>query len=231
MTINELIELFRSQVGDESTPYLFSDIEVLRWVIDAQDMFVRGTGGIADYSTRDLTDVVLTPNEPFTAFSPYILRIRSGQLITAQTKVTFIQEADLDTINRDWNYGIQFPSLLDDTDTEVVDYGILELTDKQIRWYKVPVTADICRMHIYRLPYPRIKDENDCLEIDEHHHLHLIMWMKHLAYSKEDAETYDASLAEKNKIMFDQYVEDKSSKELSRQRHKPKTVRYGGIPF
>lgn len=232
MEISEVIEEFRSQVADQAVPFLFSDTEILRWLVDAQDMFVRGIGGIADGSTTNLIDVSVIADEPFSSFSPYILRIRSGRLLTAQKPVEFIHEADLE-LKRQCDYGFQRPSLLDDTDTGVVSYGILGITDKQIRWYKVPETDDICRLHIFRLPFPRIVDEDDeknCLEIDEQYHLDLILWMKHKAYSKEDAETYDKTLAENNKRLFDEAVEV-ANKELGRQRFKPKQVRYGGIPF
>lgn len=230
MTITEVIDEFRRQVQDLEKPYLFSDEEIMLWLIDAQDMLVRGFGGFADYFTPELTQIPVSATDPWSDISPYILRIRSGQMQTARTPVEFIHEGDLASI-RMQDYGFTIPvGFLDDDDTGPVRAGILELTDGKIRWYKVPVADDVCKVHIYRLPYPRIKDENSCFEVQEQHHLHLIKWMKYLAYSKEDAETYDASLAEKNETAFNNYVE-KVKQEVSRLRHKPKQVRYGGIPW
>jgi hypothetical protein len=227
--IEEVIDEFRNQVSDRSTPYLFSDDEILRWVIDAQDQLVRAYGGIADGRTTELIDLPVTTGDPWTAFSPYILRIRSGRMLETLKDVDFIHEADL-TSFRVRDYGYQIPNVLDDEDTGVVNAGILGITDKMIRWYKVPATDDTCRLHIYRLPYPRIKTIDDCLEIDDKHHLELITWMKYKAYGKEDAETYDESLMEQNKGRWDDYVEQVKA-EVSRERHKPKQIRYGGIPW
>lgn len=229
MLTQEVLDEFRSQVSDQSTPYLFTDDEILRWLVDAQDQLVRGTGGIADGRTTSLIDVPVTANDPWSAFSPYILRIRSGRLVTAGKHVDFIHEADLESY-RLRDYGFALTNVLDDTDTGDVRCGILGITDKMIRWYKVPTTDDTCRLHVLRLPFPRIETEEGCLEVDEQHHLELVTWMKYRAYSKEDAETYDKELAESNKSRFTSYIEQ-ASQEQSRQRHKPKQVRYGGIPW
>jgi len=230
MTITEVIDEFRRQVQDLETPYLFSDDEILLWLIDAQDMLVRGFGGFADFFTPELTQVSVTANEPWSDISPYILRIRSGQMQTARTPVDFIHEGDLESLQMK-DYGFSIPiDFLDDADTGAVRAGILELTDGKIRWYKVPESDDVCKLHIYRLPYPRITDTDCKLEVQEQHHLHLIKWMKYMAYSKEDAETYDKALADTNETAFNSYVE-KVKQEMSRLRHKPKQVRYGGIPW
>lgn len=229
MTPGEVIEEFRSQVSDENEPYLFSETEVLRWLIDAQDMFVRNIGGITDGSTNALIDIQLTADYPWSTFSPYILRIRSGRLLTLKKSIDFVHEADL-AMYRTKDYGFVISDYLDDTDTGNPSVGILGITDGKIRWYKVPDADDTCRMHIYRLPYPRIVTEEDCFEIEEQHHIHLVMWMKHMAYGKEDAETYDKDLSESNERAFNAYT-DKARKEKERQRFKPKQVRYGGIPF
>ena len=71
-------------------------------------------------------------------------------------------------------------------------------------------------------------DESSALEIDEQHHRHLLLWMKHLAYSKQDAETYDKKAAEDNAAMFEAYCK-KAMKERERLRYHPRVVRYGGL--
>lgn len=238
MTLQGLIDFWRSQVSDEAAPYLWSDDEALLFAIDAQDMFVRKIGGISvetvaaasDVGNLFLHDIALTPNVATTAHSPYILRIRSGKLMTAKTVVRFISEADApisSVQSHDYNQG-RVPAYLDDTDTGPVAAAIIGLADYSLRWFKVPVTADTCRMHVYRLPYPRIADQGSALEIEEQHHMHLAKWMKHLAYSKEDAETYDKDLAAKNEAAFTKYCDDAKA-EKDRQRFKPRIVHYGGL--
>lgn len=227
MLIQDLIKEFRDQVSDIEPPYLWSDDSALLWVIDAQDVFVRRMGGISDAgsitATQAVTDIALVANAPTSAYSPYILRIRSAKLITAQRNIHIVDESDLNDL-RTCDYGITSPAFISDTDTGTVSYGIIGLEDYKLRWYKVPNTADTCRMHVYRLPYPRITSSEGTLEIDEQHHLHLIMWMKKWAYSKEDAETYDKDLALKNEQAFEAYC-DRAKAEKERQRYKPRIVR------
>lgn len=229
MTLQELTDEFRRQAGDVSKPTLWSDDEILAYIVDAQDMWVRQTGGISDSTTTAVTDLPVGTNEPYTDHSPCILRIRSAKLLTAKRSLKIAQESDISTL-RIQDYGILYPSYLDDTDTGEVIAMVLGIEKNAVRWFKVPAAEDICRLHVYRLPYPRIVDTDGCLEIDEQHHRHLIMWMKHLAYSKEDAETYDKDLANANAVAFTLYCE-KANQEEERQRYRPRQMQYGGIPW
>lgn len=228
MDIQDLILNFRKQVSDLFTPYLWDDDEALLYAIDAQDKFVRVMGGISDNGNTGagtaLTDLALTANTPTTAYSPFILRIRSGKLITAQRNIKIVDEAQLTSMVDNSDYGLPTPVSLKDTDTGSVQYAVIGLEDNRLRWYKVPATADTCRLHIFRLPYPRITTQQNNLEIDEQHHIHLIKWMKYHAYSKEDAETYDKNLADKNEAAFEKYCQ-MAKLEKDRQRFTPRVVR------
>lgn len=239
MTLIELAAEFRRQVADEALPYLWSEDEVFAYIVDAQDQLVRRLGGIADVTipaadvatpADRIADLVVTADEPYTAHSPYILRIRSARLLTAARDVQMIQESDLPrTVFRDygWSAGVQ----LDDADIGVVDYGLLGVRDNYVRWLKVPSDDDTCRMHVYRLPLPRLTGMDDAdpqLEIAEQHHRHLILWMKHLAYSKHDAEARNDKLAAESAAAFEQYA-DRARREQERVRYRPRNIAYGGL--
>ena len=236
MNQDDVIAHFRAQVGDEDIPLLWSYEEVQVFLVDAQDMLVRLTGGIADVSvaladigspqTR-LQDLDLTADNPYGAVSPYILRLIGGRVLGAQWDITFANQGDLGTMR--WNdYGWNIGAQLDDTETGDVRYAILGIRDNYVRWMKVPAAADTCRIQFRRLPFPRIADSDDPLEISEEHHIHLLKWMKHLAYSKEDSETYDKKLADSNEAQFRAYA-DQARKEIERRRFKPRVVQYGGL--
>ena len=227
MLTADLIAEWRGQVGDESTPYLWSDTEAFNYLVEAQDTFVRKTKGIPDFTTRAITYLPVTTDVPFTKFSPYILRVMSAQLETAETPVTIANHSDLPNILTD-DYGRLRSGLFLDDDTGTVTHGVLGLEPHKIRWYKVPSSDDTCRLHVYRLPYPRMVDETSQLEIDEQHHRGLLLWMKYLAYSKEDAETFDKNLRDDNEARFLKYC-DEARMEIERLRFRPRQVRYGGI--
>ncbi len=235
MTPQGVLEEFRSQVDDEAPPYLWSDTSAFTYLVDAQDMFCRLTGGISDRQTTAICQVAVTNGQPYTAHSPYILRIRSIWLNTAQRAATVVSEGDLPNLPvRDYGttFGWGRGLFLNDTDVGEVDWAILGIQQNKIRWLRVPNADDTALLHVYRLPYPRLTrvDDDTCppLEIDEQHHLHLVKWMKHLAYSKEDAETYDKKLAETNRALFEEYCRTAKT-EIVRQRHKTRITKVESI--
>lgn len=235
MDLQELIEQFRIEADDSVLPYLWSDDELLRYIVASQDTLVKKTGGIADVTvaaadvgspvTR-LQDLAVTTGQPYSALSPYILRVRSGRLLVAREDVAFVSEGDMDKVQvRD--YGFSRGMSFDDTDSGPVTLAVLGVRDGYVRLFRVPASDDTCRLHVYRLPYPRIEDQQDSLEVLEHHHIHLVKGMKSMAYLKEDAETYDKDLAAENKAAFAEYCED-ARKELEKRRFKPRVVTYAG---
>lgn len=233
MELQDLIAEFRNQVSDTEVPYLWSDPEVLRYAIDAQDMFVRRIGGIEDVTvaaadvgappTR-LPDLALTASSPYSSHSQYILRIRSGRLLTVRRDAKFISESGLrNVVVRD--YGRTIGLTLDDTDIGDVSYGVLGIRKNYVRWVRVPSAVDTCRLNIYRLPYPRITAQEDDLEVDELHHMHLLLWMKKLAYGKQDAEARDDKKAAEYEAAFDRYCEQ-ARREAERSRYKTRVIQY-----
>lgn len=222
MKIQDLISLFRKQVQDVQAPHLWDDEEILAYIIDAQDQMVRYFGGISDISTTALTDLSVVASTPTSTFSRYILRIRSIRLLTSKRNVDIISESDLGKeYKRD--YGNMTRVFLDDSDVGPVYTAVIGLEDYKLRWIKVPNVSETARMHIYRLPYPRITSQETALEIEEQHHMHLLPWVKHLAYGKQDAETFDKEASERNKLAFEAYCV-RAKEEKERQRYKPRVM-------
>lgn len=235
MTLQELIKLYRFQAGDEVGPYLTDDETLLGWLIEAQDELVRAFGGFSDMTVTEASDVddvklhdlEVTEEEPYTEFSSWVLRIRSARLLTVKRDVRIISEAEFSHI-RISDYGQVNPVFLDDEDIGIVTHAIIGLKDNNLRWYRVPESDDTCRLHVYRMAYPRIETQEDELEVDERHHRHLLKYVKYMAYNTEDAEIYDKDLANRNKTEFEAYCE-KVRQEVERIRFKPRSVQYGGL--
>jgi len=110
-----------------------------------------------------------------------------------------------------------------------VRYGVIGMQRNKIRWLKVPVVDDVVNLIIHRLPFSTIDDfDQEFDDVDEDHHLHLVDWMKHLAYSKQDADTFDAKKAVEYKAAFEGYCGFVRG-EMERYKSKVRTVAYGGI--
>lgn len=216
MDSSRLHELFRSEVADIAEPYLWTDDEVFHYANEAQKTFCRLTGGLPDATTPAVTQVTLTAGNPWAALSPLILKIRG------------INGADgryIDPVNYE---DLQERRIKLDARVDKPTTLILGMETDKVRAYPVPSANEVLALLVYRLPLNDIDDFTQPLEIAAQHHTALLMWMKHLAYSKQDAETYDKGKADEFAAAFEKYCFG-ASIEKGVAKHKTRSVMYGGL--
>lgn len=224
MTPDELKALFRAEVRDEATPYLWSDTEVYRFIDDAQKQFCRLTGGIADASSA-VTQIAVTADDPWATYDSRILHLRDLYRVSDQQNVKIINFRDLSQGGDD--YGM--PTLVKFPDrTGPVSAAITNMEANKLRLVDTPVANDTLSAIVYRLPLVTVVSNATLLEIDELHHYHLLDWMKHLAHKKQDAETYDRGRSDEFARAFYEYCMQAKA-ERERREHKPRAVNYGGL--
>lgn len=216
MNSTDLLNQFRLDCYDGEAPYLWSDEEVIGYIDDAQRMFCRLVGGIGDASSP-FTRIAYTPASDWVALSPLILKIRDAcDLPTGR-------EIDV------WNFedmrrrGIRFNNV-----PGRVRHIITGIEEHRVRLYSFPADAGTIQLMVDRLPLKAITDTDQKLEIDEQHHRNLLLWVSHLAYSKQDAETFDRTRAAESETAFRQYCFDAKA-ERERLHGKVRTVAYGGL--
>lgn len=217
MISDELRDQFRSDVVDTVQPHLWADEEIFRYIDDAQKMFCRRVGGLADVSTPGVTQLPVVTTTDWVDISPLILKFRAANFVADGSKVEITNFEDLA------EKGIRF-----DGSKGRVKALVIGMEEGRARLWPYPDQVDIIQLMVDRLPLKHITDEGQKLEIAEQHHLHLLHWVKHLAYSKQDAETRDDKKAAEYEIRFYSYcAEAKAEKE--RAKHKTRVVTYGGI--
>ncbi len=218
MLSTELLAAFRDGVSDTETPYLWSDAEVYRYMNDAQKMFCRLTGGLGDASTST-TLLSYTTASDWIALSPLILKVKSATDSTTGKHIDIVNPEDLR------KHGLVF-----DGNAGTVDCIVLGLEPARVRLHKYPAEAGAIRLTVDRLPLIAITASGPgaTLEIAEQHHEHLLLWMNHRAYGKQDAETYNKQLSAEYKFSFEQYCFEAQA-EKERALTKVRTVSYGGI--
>jgi hypothetical protein len=235
MTAQELYDFFRSTVDDTVEPYLWSDTEVWAYMNDAQWMFCRLAYGISDASTTSVVEVTVTAAEKFSALHPSILQIRRAERASDGRPLSIVNFEDMDNpgaVRDDYGLTPAFPrgSLLDST-AGPVNYMVIGMEDNKARWVSVPEVADTVNLVVYRGPLNELTVDTGPdagLEIDKMHHIHLIDWMKRLAYGKQDAETFDTEESEEAGREFTGYC-DQAKADWDRKRHKPRLISYGGL--
>lgn len=103
------------------------------------------------------------------------------------------------------------------------------LEKHKLRAWPVPNHGATVELRVFRLPLATITDDGDQeLEVDDHHQFGLLLWMKHKAYGKEDAETFDRRKADEFEARFYAYCHS-ALKEQERARRNTGTVMYGGL--
>ena len=227
MNVVALFDRFRTDVADVAAPYLWADDEVWEYIDEAQKMFCRLEGGIPD-SRSDITQIAATEGEEWGDLSPRILKIRDARRLSDARPVAVLNVEDIPAAAAGNDYGAPRGLRLDDTQGPVCSF-IVGMEKDAVRWVPIPVADDVVALTVYRLPLEVISGENPAeLEIDEQHHRSLLMWMKHLGYSKQDAETFDKGKAADFENAFRGYCQQ-AKEERERREHKPRVVAYGGL--
>lgn len=213
MNSTDLYEAFRSDVSDEVAPYLWSDAEVFRYMNDAYRMFVRKIGGVADF-TSEATQIPVVAGDSVGAVNPSVLRVMSAYRTSDKSPLKIFNGP-----------GSAQPTTL----AGPVRAMVIGEQRHVVRWTTTPVVDDTVQLSVYRLPLGTITcDAQEFTDVDEDHHIHFLDWMKHLAYKKQDAETFDRAKSDESAQAFLDYCEFVKA-EHERYKHVNRTVAYGGI--
>lgn len=217
MNSTEIVTLFRETVEDQELPYLWSDTLAYQYLDDAQKMFCRKTGGLGDGSSA-LTQLTYTDATDWVDISPLILKFRGAMDRATGQPITIMNFEDLRS------RGMRF-----DGKTGDVRIMVIGIEPGRARLYPVPRAAGDIDLIVDRLPLKKITDAGDQkLEVAEQHHQHLVLWMAHRAYSRQDTETANPKRAADFGGQFLAYCED-AKNEKERALHKTREVSYGGI--
>lgn len=227
MEAGELLSAFRTEVRDGVTPYLWSDTEIYGYIADAQRMFCRLSGGISDASSA-ATQVAVLADEKFANLDPKILKVRAAYLSSNGRQLQILNYEDLEFMARSDDYGYQNNSSLWFNEAGTPEAVILGVEQDRVRLAPIPTANDTIELVVYRLPLIDPEESSDDLEIQEHHHRHLLLWMKSLAHMKQDAETFDRARSEAFAAQFYAYC-DESKAEKGKREHKYRTIGYGGL--
>jgi hypothetical protein len=227
MESHELLCTFREDTVDDVAPYLWSDTEVYRYMNDAYFMFVRLTGGISDGSSK-VTQLTAATGVATTALDPSVTRIRTATNVTDNNHtIKVINVQDVDELTSE-DYGVI--RTVNQIDTPgPVRYMIIGEEDDYVRWVNVPDADYEIQLVIERLPlYPITRSKERFRGVRDEHHYHLLKWMRHLAYRKQDADTFNLVKSDQERNDFVEYCE-LAKREKGIRRHKVRTTSYGGL--
>lgn len=216
MDAGDLITQARKELNDKVAPYLWDDDTLSLFLDDAQTMFCRLTDGIPDSTTDTITKISIVPDTSSYVLDEHVKKVRAAWRLDTGKPLDVINVEDMGP------RGMYFDGTKNPVTALITGMDELSL----IAWPVPNETVDV-RLSVYRLPLTSLVDV-DTLEIPAQHHLHLLLWLKHLAYGVHDAETYDKTKAETFESAFRAYCAG-VKQEQSRRRHHTRVVAYGGI--
>lgn len=240
----DMIAQLREEILDDAAqPYRWKDPELLRSLVYAEIQACRRSHLLVDWNTandygtaatastmgtKPLCRLTLVPNQGFYELSPKILQVRRCQL----QRMTYplsgpLTYAELDEAVPDW-FGTS------GTIGTAGTYGnptyFLNEPGNTITFVRAPSLADTAYLVVSRLPLIPFT-LNTSPEIAECYHEGLLNWAAHLAYMKNDAETFNITLAGLYEKKFtdqfgplpDAYTEQMRRVLSQRQRMRPRT--------
>jgi len=217
---SELYTRFRSDVVDQVEPFLWTKDDVWGYMQDAQSMFVRLTKGLRDVTSK-ATRYVVAKGDPWITLHPSVLLVRSITLDSNKLKLRLVSYDETAGSND------RSPITVAELDNVgPINGAIVGMEEGKVRFTTVPAVDDSVSLVIERLPLCDLEDD-EAFEIREEHHLHLLKWMKHLAFLKQDSETLDEKRAKDYEAEFVGYC-DLAADEKKRRNHKPRLIAYGG---
>lgn len=218
MNSSEILALFRQEMNDEATPYLWSDSLVFTYLDTAQKNFCRWTDGIEDSETLAVTRATIAIGDEWVTLDPRVLKVR--EVVNAATgrpyKIFNMETAAENGVVFNGRQGR-------------IEAFVTGLSKHKLRaWPRANESTSI-ELRVFRLPLNPITDVGDqTLEIDEQHHYHLLLGMKALAYRRPDVETFDRTKADECDAQFRAYCAQ-ALNEQTRARRSIGVVSYGGL--
>lgn len=207
MTLAQLIAAYRTAANDKVEPYFVDDDDLVQFFNEAEaEAAVRGRL-IHESSNADVCRIDIEAGVDTYALHPKLYEIThlsfqvDGHSRRAGLKLVSTEWLDAEV--RRWRDLLGRP-----------EWAVQ--TDKAIRLVPAPLKDGTLRIEGYRLPFEPMADEDDAPEIGEAHHIHLVQWALHRAFSIPDAEFFDAGRASAAEEAFTAYFGMRPDADLRR---------------
>lgn len=208
MTLDDLIQRFRTEADDKVAPLMWPTSDIAMWLNEAVEEAAIRARLLYDASTTAVTQITVvagTSSYPLHDSLYEIVKVRfqaTGDV--GFTTLSIVSREYLDDLEPDWR------SLTE----EYPQYLVQD--DVSITVAKTPEQSGTLFLEGYRLPLADMEDDDDAPEIGRAHHRHLVNWALYRAYSKPDAETYDATRSQKALQDFTDYFGERPDVDLRR---------------
>lgn len=209
MQLSQLIQRFRVQANDKVEPYFNDDESVIDWLNDAvNEACIRGRL----IQESDNADVCVI--DIITGTAKYRLHESLYELSRVWfepgngTRGSYLALMSAESLDQKYK-----------CDNWKLMQGIPQFAiqdDTGIRLVPSPNIEGALHLEGYRVPLVNMQNENDEPEINSIHHIHLIDWALHKAFSVPDAEFFDPNRSALAEQKFEDYFGIRPDSDLRR---------------
>jgi hypothetical protein len=236
LTAAQMLAIFRAEVSDlqegvsSSEPdseNLWKDAEIYRYMYEAEAKVARKTGLLQHVFTLPVVANVATINLP-----SWVLDINHCRLTSNGRELFEMNSNEAAPHEDDYGHYGSVNPLFDQTGAPQRYIRDYDGGGKRLRLWPTPVEADTLTISAKTLPRRPILTDGtgaEVLSFTDPDDIRLMLhWMKHLAYQKQDADTFDKDASARYRAYFDAGATERDG-ENARVRRRVGTVRYGGI--
>ena len=237
-SVAQLLALFRGEVDDETDEdagtdaerLMVSDVEAHAWLDEAQKQFARRTLWFTDASTPEIVSPRVVSGDAWVDLDPRILEIHNAATVTGGVNLGLKSFDEMLRGNVGDDYGTVGATGRWRTTTGKPTVLVLDMEPHKGRLVPIPDADDTLALYVTRYPLcdvaPGVEDP---LEVtDTLQQMLLVKRMKYHAYSKEDADLFDADRARANEAEFELGCRQIRI-QVDKKRRKLRNIRYGGI--
>lgn len=199
MIVSDILNIVRREIVDSTTPYLWSDVELIEFTSDAEDHACRNARLLIDSSNTLICRAAIAATNPFVVLDNRVLFIRRAKLGLVSQPLLRASYRDLDSSVAGW-----------ETVTGTPTHYLTDYETGKIRLYPIPVVNDTLSLTAVRLPVTPITLLTQTPEINPRYHRSLRFWIMYRAYSKQDSDTLDKQKAADNLALFENEFGPKS---------------------
>lgn len=208
MTLGELIAAFRRDEDDNRVPPLWADADLTKWFNEAQEEACVRASLIFDDSSA-VTEAALVAGASGVAVDRSIVEITKVKLVDAGGRVHYLWPSDRieqDRRSPRWRETTGLPTAFIHN-------------DKSVTFNRIAEADYTVRFEVYRLPSAPLADAADEPEIAPVHHIRLVDWVRHKAYSIPDSDLVNAGKAQSALAAFEGYFGPRPQANESRARN------------
>lgn len=191
MTRKDLKRLFRLAARDTVAPYLWSDEELNDYADDADNEACRRSHLLVS-STGDVAEAVFAAGSLTTYLNKAVIAIRRARMSSSTAPLRLASARDMDCLLPGWESAT--PS--------APRYLVTDYQAGQVCVCPPPDADDILKMTVVHAPLSPMEEDTDEPSTPYRYHRSLVHWMLQRAYSKPDADTFDANKASREDDLF-----------------------------